>query len=1495
MHTKKRKLNVKRVAILLLVLFIAIVTVLTVSSKYLNDKAAEAATTTIVPYSNSVIVTASDQKTLKKVAGAENTKYTQIDDNTFVVNYKSAKQAQNAVKTLNDAGYSDAISDTCFVISGASKKIDLPDDYNATKVPEGMTLREYADSVGKKIVAVIDTGVDSKYTTASKNFSSSKDDDTNGHGTLIAQEILQYSDDKAIILSIKAIEDNGVGYMSNVMQAVQYAREQGADIINMSIITDAVDDNNPFKSLIESTIADGITVVAAAGNQQSNANSYYPAGIDGAISVGAMDETNTKIAASNYNADYYEQADSTSVASAILAGKLASGNELSKEISNDQVTVKDEDKAKEDQKIVSVNDKGEFEVQSSNQIVYITFNHERSGAIHLAKNGGGYEYPETSYSFNLGAFAVRTGVQIGAINSFEGYVCENLEISNSIEVNGWSVKDGKWTNSEIQGHSEKGLNGAIMVIPNTASPYTTIKLNTRLATVNVALWGGSSSTVREGIYTSGGRYSSLNLGTPTRNGFKFLRWKMLSGGGSISGTTYIYGTSDGSIAPEWGANVMLDPNGGTLSASLSASDANIYKQSDGSYMINPRNKTDDFSILNVTGTRAGYKFKGFYTAASGGTQVFKPNGTSCTVTKDGTYYNSSNLWVYDKPTRLYAQWEPTNRNITLDANGGTVDGKASETLNGLVGSTITKTASKSYKVTLNKNGHGTLSSSNSTIYATVPFGGWQLTEGNATISGNSITYGSYDSTVKAKWNESSTKLNDTLPTLSATGYDFDGWYTSSSGGTKVTNSTNITGNMTLYAHWTAHKYKVAFNKNSGRHVRKGVSEAALSEATQYQNVNGTMSNEDFTYDSAKNLTSNGYSWAGHKFLGWSTDPNATSASYTNGQSVNNLTSENGKTVTLYAIWEASKYTLSVDPNGGGTWLGVSAPSNGTDAIHNDGAGNTRWGDKIILGNAQAYDRSATVTYDVQADDAGVDRTSETVRWVFNKWEQTSGSKGRIFNNSARDNNGYHDGGQDTYYILQNGNDTVNATYYFQTVTLPNAWRDGYTFLGWYEDPQCTKKATNGGNGTAGATYRTEQNITLYARWQKNSYSYADEEQVFMQDKGSDSADVFVRKIDATTGEPLVEVQGEPFILGIYKNSVSSSNLVLKIDTLNGVYNASGTKVMNATDCDTNGWYRITDYIQKNTKYVVYEEKAAPGYNTAPNQTFTFDGTKRVQISVKDQKTDSKYDEYTMKVDKYGRPIANATFQLKDETTGKVVKTFTTNERGAFPMELDKSGNPTISMFRYCIIGHRYSLTETKAPDGFTLANIVYFDAVPGEDGKTIDPVTVLENTENVGSLKIKKVDHDDNPLQGATFQLFMKDSNGKLVPCYMNPDTKEWIDSNEINDTSVLMTATSGEDGIAEFKNLPLRANFTGSEPDCTKSYYLKEIHAPQGYNLLSDIFEIRLSENNVNGNEMYTVKDDTVTLTLEAGGNGNKYYMLVGTLLIAIALGITMKKKYAL
>ena len=56
-----------------------------------------------------------------------------------------------------------------------------------------------------------------------------------------------------------------------------------------------------------------------------------------------------------------------------------------------------------------------------------------------------------------------------------------------------------------------------------------------------------------------------------------------------------------------------------------------------------------------------------------------------------------------------------------------------------------------------------------------------------------------------------------LPTASRSNYNFDGWYTAASGGTKVTSSTVVTrsDNHTLYAHWVPKSMTVSFNGNGG--------------------------------------------------------------------------------------------------------------------------------------------------------------------------------------------------------------------------------------------------------------------------------------------------------------------------------------------------------------------------------------------------------------------------------------------------------------------------------------------------------------------------------------------------------------------------------------------------------------------------------------------------------------------------------------------------------
>ena len=123
----------------------------------------------------------------------------------------------------------------------------------------------------------------------------------------------------------------------------------------------------------------------------------------------------------------------------------------------------------------------------------------------------------------------------------------------------------------------------------------------------------------------------------------------------------------------------------------------------------------------------------------------------------------------------------------------------------------------------------------------------------------------------------------TLNNPTRTGYTFKGWTGTdlSSTTTSVTIAKGSTGDRSYTAQWTAITYTIVYHANGG---------------------SGTTASSTHTYGTAKTLTINGFSNGLLWFSGWSTSPSATSATYTNAQSVTNLASTQGATVNLYAIW-----------------------------------------------------------------------------------------------------------------------------------------------------------------------------------------------------------------------------------------------------------------------------------------------------------------------------------------------------------------------------------------------------------------------------------------------------------------------------------------------------------------------------------------------------------------------------------------------------------------
>ena len=77
-----------------------------------------------------------------------------------------------------------------------------------------------------------------------------------------------------------------------------------------------------------------------------------------------------------------------------------------------------------------------------------------------------------------------------------------------------------------------------------------------------------------------------------------------------------------------------------------------------------------------------------------------------------------------------------------------------------------------------------------------------------------------------------------------------------------------------------------------------------------------MSNQAFTYGTAQKLTANAFTRTGYTFAGWNTKADGSGTSYDNGESVSNLTTTNGGTVTLYAKWTPINYPITYHLNGG---------------------------------------------------------------------------------------------------------------------------------------------------------------------------------------------------------------------------------------------------------------------------------------------------------------------------------------------------------------------------------------------------------------------------------------------------------------------------------------------------------------------------------------------------------------------------------------------------
>ena len=174
------------------------------------------------------------------------------------------------------------------------------------------------------VIALIDSGVNADNLVGSVSMLGDDTYDYYGHGTRMYEYIKNYNQD-AQILSIKALDENGVGTASSIYASIQYAIEAKADIINISISAVGTANNSVVAEAIKQATDEGIIVIGAAGNNGKNAKYYIPGGVKEAIIIGSATEDGEYAEFSNYGktVNYLVVSDSTSEATARYTGMLS--------------------------------------------------------------------------------------------------------------------------------------------------------------------------------------------------------------------------------------------------------------------------------------------------------------------------------------------------------------------------------------------------------------------------------------------------------------------------------------------------------------------------------------------------------------------------------------------------------------------------------------------------------------------------------------------------------------------------------------------------------------------------------------------------------------------------------------------------------------------------------------------------------------------------------------------------------------------------------------------------------------------------------------------------------------------------------------------------------------------------------------------------------------------------------------------------------------------
>lgn len=436
-------------------------------------------------------------------------------------------------------------------------------------------------------------------------------------------------------------------------------------------------------------------------------------------------------------------------------------------------------------------------------------------------------------------------------------------------------------------------------------------------------------------------------------------------------------------------------------------------------------------------------------------------------------------------------------------------------------------------------------------------------------------------------------------------------------------------------------YTVQFNKNTTA------------------DVVGSLSDVSALYDT--DVTTPNITRTGYTLVGW-----ATTADGEKLESVKNLTTTDGATIALYAVWQAKKINVTLDANGG------KIENQDTKAI--TPAFDAAYGE-LSTPVREGYEFKGWNTVQTPTEEtSGVTVTAET----------------KVTN--AEDHSLYAQWEAKKYTITyMDGKNAITgltpATYTIEAAaTLPTkdtVTKNGYTFEGWYTEPALTNKVTEIPAGSTNAK-------TFYAKWETVEYTIT-----FMDSDGTTK--LGEKKYTIETEETLDTASKAGYDFYQWEVKTAAGNWTV------------GTYIATTSVKDHYGDVTMVAQWNRTTMTVVEDYKfAASGYvmlrveDTAANgEVYTFAGEPMFYIENEYYNINGKGVYYTLVEAKYkgtNNELSAEGYALLKTTSGnKMDNTITYNG--------DINGDGTVNIADANIV---YQMVEQASKGGY------YTDLTPAQ-------------------------------------------------------------------------------------------------------------------------------------------------------------------------------------